>query len=255
MHDAYVSDHDILHAAAKPENKPDNRIVVNFPKYIVDTMNGFFIGNPIKATCNDARYPTLLIIWTSTTTRMTITPSYRKFVAYTVMDLRCTTRTKMRLYNLTMKVNRLEMLKANIGLELMTTKGNSEIIYSPNSSEKIVKSIGAKSASYPTAENPFTGGQMEFVDGTYFKYPPDHTMAGKGSKTGRQIDDISRLVNDYNCDAEGWQKEKARYQVYDEYSEIREVELHWYQHYDIGRVEYKIKLNERDEMYVDEWND
>ena len=51
--DAYKSDHEILHAAKKPQYKPDNRIVVNFPKYIVDTMNGFFIGNPIKAVADD----------------------------------------------------------------------------------------------------------------------------------------------------------------------------------------------------------
>ena len=34
--DAYISDHEILHLPAKPSYKPDNRIVVNFPKYIVD---------------------------------------------------------------------------------------------------------------------------------------------------------------------------------------------------------------------------
>lgn len=50
---AYKSDHEILHAAKKPNYKPDNRIVVNFPKYAVDTMNGFFIGNPIKVTSDD----------------------------------------------------------------------------------------------------------------------------------------------------------------------------------------------------------
>ena len=53
LHDAYKSDHEILHYSKKPEYKPDNRIVVNFPKYIVDTMNGFFIGNPIKTTADD----------------------------------------------------------------------------------------------------------------------------------------------------------------------------------------------------------
>lgn len=53
LYNAYTSNHEILHAAAKPEYKPDNRIVVNFPKYIVDTMNGFFIGNPIKVVAND----------------------------------------------------------------------------------------------------------------------------------------------------------------------------------------------------------
>lgn len=50
---AYESDHEILHQAAKPAYKPDNRVVVNFPKYIVDTMTGFFIGNPIKIMAKD----------------------------------------------------------------------------------------------------------------------------------------------------------------------------------------------------------
>ena len=53
LKNAYESDHEILHESPKPKWKPDNRIVVNFPKYIVDTMNGFFIGNPIKTTCDD----------------------------------------------------------------------------------------------------------------------------------------------------------------------------------------------------------
>lgn len=53
LQEAYESDHKILHAPAKPKYKPDNRIVVNFPKYIVDTMNGFFIGNPIKTVADD----------------------------------------------------------------------------------------------------------------------------------------------------------------------------------------------------------
>ena len=53
LYDAYTSDHEILHEPAKPKYKPDNRVVVNFPKYIVDTMNGFFIGNPIKIVAED----------------------------------------------------------------------------------------------------------------------------------------------------------------------------------------------------------
>ena len=53
LYDAYTSDHEILHDPAKPKYKPDNRVVVNFPKYIVDTMNGFFIGNPIKIIAED----------------------------------------------------------------------------------------------------------------------------------------------------------------------------------------------------------
>ena len=53
LYKAYISDHQILHEPKKATYKPDNRIVVNFPKYIVDTMNGFFIGNPIKITADD----------------------------------------------------------------------------------------------------------------------------------------------------------------------------------------------------------
>jgi SPP1 family phage portal protein len=53
LQDAYETDYKILHEPAKPAWKPDNRIVVNFAKYIVDTMNGFFIGQPIKITADE----------------------------------------------------------------------------------------------------------------------------------------------------------------------------------------------------------
>jgi SPP1 family phage portal protein len=50
---AYRTDYPIFHQKEKPDWKPDNRIAVNFAKYIVDTMNGFFIGNPIKVTADE----------------------------------------------------------------------------------------------------------------------------------------------------------------------------------------------------------
>lgn len=53
LENAYESKHDILNAPAKGANKPDNRIVVNFAKYIVDTFIGFFIGIPIKTVADD----------------------------------------------------------------------------------------------------------------------------------------------------------------------------------------------------------
>ena len=53
LKNAYESDHEILHQTAKASYKPDNRIVVNFPKYIVDTMNGYFIVNPVKTVADD----------------------------------------------------------------------------------------------------------------------------------------------------------------------------------------------------------
>lgn len=51
--DAYKGVYPILNQKAKPQYKPDNRLVVNFAKYIVDTFNGFFIGNPVKTTCDE----------------------------------------------------------------------------------------------------------------------------------------------------------------------------------------------------------
>lgn len=53
LHDAYCSEHDILKGPDKPKYKPDNRIVVNFAKYITDTFNGFFIGIPVKVSSDD----------------------------------------------------------------------------------------------------------------------------------------------------------------------------------------------------------
>lgn len=53
LHDAYENKYKIDKMKKKPDWKPDNRIPVNFAKYITDTMNGFFIGIPIKTTADD----------------------------------------------------------------------------------------------------------------------------------------------------------------------------------------------------------
>lgn len=55
LDDAYQTDYAIFHQANKKSYKPDNRLATNFAKYIVDTMNGFFCGIPIKVTSNDER--------------------------------------------------------------------------------------------------------------------------------------------------------------------------------------------------------
>lgn len=55
LHDAYENKYAIDFLPPKPDWKPDNRIPVNFAKYITDTMNGFFIGIPIKTTSDDKR--------------------------------------------------------------------------------------------------------------------------------------------------------------------------------------------------------
>ena len=55
LQDAYRTDYSIFHQEKKPDWKPDNRIAVNFAKYIVDTMNGFFIGHPIKVIADEEK--------------------------------------------------------------------------------------------------------------------------------------------------------------------------------------------------------
>ena len=51
--DMYMSKHDILKQANKEPWKPDNRLVINYAKYIVDTFSGYQIGVPVKVTHED----------------------------------------------------------------------------------------------------------------------------------------------------------------------------------------------------------
>lgn len=56
LSDAYENRYDIFKNQNTPENvsdKPDNRLAVNFAKYITDVMNHFFIGIPIKMSSSD----------------------------------------------------------------------------------------------------------------------------------------------------------------------------------------------------------
>ena len=53
LQNAYENRYEIFHYLPKPPYKPDNRIAVNFAKYITDTFNGFFIGIPVKVTSDD----------------------------------------------------------------------------------------------------------------------------------------------------------------------------------------------------------
>ena len=53
LKDAYETDYQIFHQKPKPDYKPDNRIAVNFAKYMVDTFNGYFIGNPIRISVDN----------------------------------------------------------------------------------------------------------------------------------------------------------------------------------------------------------
>lgn len=61
----YVGQHDIL-STAKKLFGPDNRLVVNMPHYIVDTFNGYFMGNPPKITLPDKGQNQALQDWNDT---------------------------------------------------------------------------------------------------------------------------------------------------------------------------------------------
>lgn len=54
LKELYESNAPILSQEDKAEYKPDNRLVVNYAKYIVDTFNGYFIGIPVKVSHDDA---------------------------------------------------------------------------------------------------------------------------------------------------------------------------------------------------------
>ncbi|HFI0448588.1 TPA: phage portal protein [Streptococcus suis] len=51
--DMYMSNHSILKGSPKAPWKPDNRLVINYAKYIVDTFGGYQIGVPVKITHED----------------------------------------------------------------------------------------------------------------------------------------------------------------------------------------------------------
>ena len=50
LFDMYLNRPEIFDAPPKAGFKPDNRLAVSFPKYMVDTLNGYFNGIPIKKT-------------------------------------------------------------------------------------------------------------------------------------------------------------------------------------------------------------
>lgn len=54
LNNMYLGQYDILLELAKAEYKPDNRLVVNYAKYLTDTFNGYFIGVPIQTSIEDS---------------------------------------------------------------------------------------------------------------------------------------------------------------------------------------------------------
>lgn len=54
LNNMYLGQYDILLKEQKAKYKPDNRLVVNYAKYLTDTFNGYFIGVPIQTSVEDS---------------------------------------------------------------------------------------------------------------------------------------------------------------------------------------------------------
>lgn len=60
---AYEGDHDVLHMAPKEDYKPDNRLVANYARQIVDSMVGYFLGVPVRLAGDDEAAVSWLNDW------------------------------------------------------------------------------------------------------------------------------------------------------------------------------------------------
>lgn len=63
LRDMYEGKHAILSKPGKPQYKPDNRLVANFAKQLVDTMVGYFLGIPVRITGDDEAAVAWLGTW------------------------------------------------------------------------------------------------------------------------------------------------------------------------------------------------
>ena len=94
LKDAYETDYQIFHQKPKPDYKPDNRIAVNFAKYMVDTFKDILSGIQLRylwMVMQQATSKNMWSSWISTMIRTITMRSCRKSVAFTAKDTRCIT--------------------------------------------------------------------------------------------------------------------------------------------------------------------
>lgn len=60
---AYEGDHDVLRLPRKAAYKPDNRLVANYARQIVDSMVGYFLGMPVRVAGDDKEALAWLAEW------------------------------------------------------------------------------------------------------------------------------------------------------------------------------------------------
>lgn len=61
----YEGDHDINRQFPKPHYKPDNRLIINFPRKAITSFNGFFIGTPVKIDSKDKAADEFITKWSN----------------------------------------------------------------------------------------------------------------------------------------------------------------------------------------------
>ena len=94
LKDAYETDYQIFHQKPKPNYKPDNRIAVNFAKYMVIHLTDILSGIQLRylwMMMLQATSKNMWNSWISTMIRTITMRSCRRSVAFTAKDTRCIT--------------------------------------------------------------------------------------------------------------------------------------------------------------------
>lgn len=105
----------------------------------------------------------------------------------------------------------------------------------PLPDEQLPRSLGARWINFEIVGP--DGKIYKFAEGS--KLQEKVVFAGKGCR--RKIDEVDRLVNEYNVKAEEWRKVKAKAVLVGEDGEERFAEVHWYECESRGKEEMKFK--------------
>ena len=117
----------------------------------------------------------------------------------------------------------------SVRVELIKTKKYKDIT--------LPKSAGARWANYEVYDEE-EDDIFYFVEGTKIK--DIEVFAGKGVRTGLKYEVKEGLASRYGGKQNDWQHVKG-FGVLSCYGENRRAEVHWFQCYGIGRVEFKVK--------------